>query len=187
MDTEKLVQSALAAGALKAVVIPQEQVALSAEFRRACEANQCGLYGKCWMCPPAIGEIEPLMAQVRSFPEGLLYQTVGELEDSFDIEGMLEARKVHAEVSQQLETVLKAEIAGNYLHLTCGGCYLCKSCAILKDEPCRYPDRALSSLEGYGVDVYNTVKDTPLKYINGQNTVTYFGLVLFSERAFDEE
>ena len=37
------------------------------------------------------------------------------------------------------------------------------------------------SLEGYGVDVYNTTKDTPLKYINGQNTVTYFGMILFSE------
>ena len=187
MDAEKMVQSALTAGALKAVVIPQERIVLSAEFRSACEANQCGLYGKCWMCPPAIGDIGPLMVQVRSFPRGLLYQTVGELEDSFDIEGMLEAKEVHAQVSQQLESMLRKEAVGNYLHLTCGGCYLCKSCAILKDEPCRYPEQALSSLEGYGVDVYNTVKDTPLKYINGQNTVTYFGLVLFSERTFYEE
>ena len=36
-------------------------------------------------------------------------------------------------------------------------------------------------MEGAGIDVYNTVKDTPLKYINGANTVTYFGLVLFEE------
>ena len=37
-------------------------------------------------------------------------------------------------------------------------------------------------MEGAGVDVYNTVKDTPLRYINGQNTVTYFGMVLFGEK-----
>ena len=41
------------------------------------------------------------------------------------------------------------------------------------------PEKAMSSLEGYCVDVYNTTKDTPLKYINGQNTVTYFGAILF--------
>ena len=46
-------------------------------------------------------------------------------------------------------------------------------------EPCRHPDKALASLEGSGVDVYNTTKDTPLKYINGQNTVTFFGMVLW--------
>ena len=36
-------------------------------------------------------------------------------------------------------------------------------------------------LEGYGIDVFNTTKDTPLKYINGENTVTYFGIVLLTE------
>ena len=31
------------------------------------------------------------------------------------------------------------------------------------------------------MDVYNTSKHTPLKYINGANTITYFGRVLFQE------
>jgi hypothetical protein len=39
----------------------------------------------------------------------------------------------------------------------------------------------LASVESYGVDVYKTTKDTNLKYINGPNTVTFFGLVLFKE------
>ena len=47
-------------------------------------------------------------------------------------------------------------------------------------EPCRHPDRALASLESYGMDVYNTTRSTPLQYINGANTVTYFGMVLYS-------
>ncbi len=181
MNKELLIREALSAGALKAVIIPQEKIVLSAEFRKMCEANQCGVYGRCWVCPPAIGEIELLMEKVRSYPKGLLYQTVGKLEDSFDIEGMFEAKKVHAQLSQKLEETVKCRMAGKYLHLTCGGCFLCDTCAIIKNQPCRFPEKALSSLEGYGIDVYNTVKDTPLKYINGQNTVTYFGLVLFKE------
>ena len=52
----------------------------------------------------------------------------------------------------------------------------------MTDEPCRFPEKALPSLEAYGVDVYNTTKDTDLKYINGQNTVTFFGMVLFREK-----
>ena len=48
-------------------------------------------------------------------------------------------------------------------------------------QPCRHPDTALGAMEGYGMDVYQTVKNTELKYTNGQNTVTYFGIILFTE------
>ena len=70
-------------------------------------------------------------------------------------------------------------VLGEHLHLSCGGCHLCERCAKLDNEPCRHPDVALPPMEGYGIDVYNTTKPTELKYINGQNTVTYFGIVLF--------
>ena len=71
---------------------------------------------------------------------------------------------------------------GKHLHLSCGGCRLCERCAKLDAEPCRYPAEALSSLEGYGIDVYRTSKATPLKYKNGENSVTYFGNILFSSQ-----
>lgn len=181
MNGEAWIQAALAAGAAKAVIIPQEQIVLSADFRRICETNQCGGYGACWMCPPYIGPIEALMEQVRGFPNGLLYQTIFKIEDSFDIEGMFEASARHARVSQRIDGTLKPLIPGNPLHLSCGGCHLCEVCAVRENQPCRRPGKALSSLEGYGIDVYNTARDTPLKYTNGQNTVTYLGMILFGE------
>ena len=162
-------------------MLDQQQIVLSNTFRAICESNQCGGYGKCWMCPPYIGAIEELMEKVRSYPRALLYQTIYEIEDSYDIEGMFEAGANHAQVSQRLQKEMASVIGKPFLHLTCGGCHLCPTCAKRSEEPCRFPDKALPSLEGYGVDVYNTTKDTPLKYINGQNTVTYFGMVLFSE------
>lgn len=181
MDKKDMIHAALEAGAAQAVVIDGTQIVLSAEFRRICESNQCGSYGKCWMCPPNIGPIEELMEQVRRYPRALLYQTISEIEDSYDLEGMFAAGANHAQVSQRLQREMVA-LAGNpFLHLTCGGCHLCETCAKRSGEPCRFPDKALPSLEGYGVDVYNTTKNTPLKYINGQNTVTYFGMILFSE------
>lgn len=181
MEYNVLIQAALSGGASKATVIDSSQIVLSAEFRRICESNQCGGYDKCWMCPPEIGEIDMLMDQVRSYPRGLLYQTIGQLEDSYDIEGMFAVGAQHAQVSQQIQSAVQPLLHAPFLHLSCGGCHLCERCAKRDNQPCRFPEKALSSLEGYGVDVYNTTKDTELKYINGANTVTYFGMILFSE------
>lgn len=178
MENQKLLDAVLAAGADKAAVIPVSQVVTSASFRDICASNSCGLYGKCWMCPPDIGEIEPLMAEIRKYDQGVLYQTVSTIEDSFDIEGMGEAGVRHAKVSQAVEEAVKT-VLGKHLHLSCGGCRLCERCAKKDDQPCRFPDKALPPMEGYGIDVYNTCKGTELKYINGANTVTFFGIVLF--------
>lgn len=179
MMTEKLLQMALDCGATKAVVLEQEQIVLSAEFRAACEMNSCGVFGKCWMCPPDVGPIYELMAEIRTFPRGIWYQTIGEIEDSFDFEGMTEVSNTHAALSQRIREATPEGL--RVLHLTCGGCHVCAKCAKIDNEPCRFPDRALPSVESYGVDVYNTTKSTDLKYINGANTVTYFGLLLFEE------
>ena len=178
---ENILQVALACGATKAVYIPQDVIVLSEDFRRICESNQCGGYGHCWMCPPFIGDIVELMKLVRSYPGAILYQTIHEIEDSFDIEGMFDAGKKHAQTSVKIGERLRQHGIFDCLHLSCGGCHICETCAKKTDDPCRFPDKALSSVEGYGVDVYNTTKGTPLKYINGQNTVTYFGMILFKE------
>lgn len=177
-----LVQTALNCGAAKATYIPSEQIILSEDFRKICEGNGCGMFGRCWVCPPFIGEIGPLMDAVRSFPKAMLYQSIREIEDSFDIEGMFEAGYEHARLSQRIQQQVITDPSIQVLHLTCGGCRLCERCAKADNEPCRFPEKALPSLEGYGVDVYNTCKNTPLQYINGQNTVTYFGMVLFREK-----
>lgn len=181
MNYENLALAALDSGAAKAIVISTDRVVLSREFYDICESNSCGNFGRCWMCPPDIGPIDDMMERVQRYKHGLLYQTIGELEDSFDIEGMEQAAKNHARVSQKIQKAVKPLLGENIFHLSCGGCNLCDRCAKVDNQPCRFPERALPPMEGAGIDVYNTVKDTPLKYINGTNTVTYFGLVLFEE------
>ena len=177
-EHDELIRRVLAAGAAKAAVIRGEDIVLSPTFRDICAGNACGKYGRCWMCPPHIGRIDELMARVRACGRGLLYQTIHEIEDSFDIEGMGEAAAKHARVSQAVNDAVKP-LLPTCLHLSCGGCNMCERCALADDEPCRFPDRALPPMEGYGIDVYNTAKPTGLKYINGQNTVTFFGIVLW--------
>ena len=48
--------------------------------------------------------------------------------------------------------------------------------------PCRFPEKAIPSLEAYGINVSRLASAAEMKYINGQNTVTYFGMVLFEEK-----
>ena len=175
---DKLIRLAIEAGAKKAAIIQTENIVLSSVFRDICARNTCGKYGRCWMCPPDIGEIDALMARLKGYEQGLLYQTIYAIEDSFDIEGMGEAAVRHARVSQAVNDAVKPLLPGN-LHLSCGGCNLCERCAKLDDQPCRMPEKALPPMEGYGIDVYQTVRPTDLKYTNGQNTVTFFGIVLF--------
>ena len=177
----RLENLALSCDANGATVISTESIVTSPEFRRICERNSCGKYNRCWVCPPHIGRIEELIPQVYQYPFALLYQTISTIEDSFDIEGMLKAGADHVQVSQRLHASCSHALHDKFLHLTCGGCHLCEQCAKLRDEPCRHPDQVLPSLEGYGVDVYQTVRTTNLRYANGANTVTYFGMILFKE------
>ena len=176
---DELIKTALQCGAYKATVLPISDLVTGKEFRDICKSNQCGNYGRCWTCPPDCGDIDVLMARFNEFGSFLLYQTVGELEDSFDIEGMEEAHKTHLKVTLRIADEVKKLINVPYLQLSAGACGICEVCARRTGEPCRFPEKALVSLEACGVNVYETVKNTDLKYINGQNTVTYFGAVFF--------
>ena len=176
-----LIALAKSIGFTNAEWVDASQIVCDRRFREQCAANACGVYGKCWMCPPDIGDIDELISQVKSYKRGLLYQSIFTLEDSFDFEGMQEGGREQSRRSRLLDDALRSEGYEGYLHLSKGGCGVCSPCAKVKGEPCRFPDRALSSLEGYGINVSSTVKSTSMKYINGVNTVTYFGIILFRE------
>lgn len=166
-------------GADSAVVLETSAVVQNRACLDMCSQNACGAFGNCWMCPPDAGDIETLMGLVRSYRYAVVFQIVRELEDCFDIETMgkagaelnLLARRIRREASAFLPELLV---------LGAGGCRVCKPCAKTQNLPCRNPKEALLSLEACGVDVYQTVKDTALKYNNGPNTVTFFGMLLYN-------
>lgn len=176
----KLTKRAVALGAHKASVIPVASIPFDAGLRKACEANYCGNYGKNWTCPPDVGPIDELITTAREFKHALVFQTVAPLEDSFDFEGMQEALRKHREVTKYIAgAIAEAGVAEGMLQLTAGGCISCEKCAKRDGEPCRYPDEAVASLEAYGIYVAKLAQLAGMNYINGKNTVTYFGAYLF--------
>ena len=177
-----IISAALKLGAHRANIIARKDLLLDRSFRAACETNACGMYGKCYMCPPDIGDIDKLMADTQGYDYVLVYQTVTELEDSYDFEGMVEARKRMTPIARSLKQIFADVGIDEALHLSAGSCGLCESCAKITGKPCRFPDDAMPSLEAYGINVSEMARVADMKYINGQDTVTYFGAVLFSVR-----
>ena len=107
-----------------------------------------------------------------------MYQTVSQLEDSYDFEGMMEAGVKHNMLAQTLWDYTEEIMPeANVLHLGAGGCRRCSVCGKKTGDPCRFPKRAMGSLEAYGVNVSELAALAGMKYINGQDTVTYFGAV----------
>lgn len=182
MSDDTLIQQVKEQGALNAGVVPVSEIAFDLIFRQMCEQNSCGNYGKCWMCPPDAGDAKELIAEAKSFDKILVYQTVGTLEDSFDFEGMMDAAAKHNALAGKLSELFAGLPFEKKLHLGAGGCHVCEICAKRTGEPCRFPDRAMPSLETYCIHVSNLAASAGMKYINGKDTVTYFGALLFTEK-----
>ena len=180
---EKIRDLALELGAYKAGIVPVEEIQFEPAFRKMCESNACGMFGRSWMCPPHVGDVEDLIARAKRYRWAVVYQTVDELEDSYDFEGMMAAGEKMNRLTSSLRKAVDEMNVGPRLHLGAGGCRICPTCAKVEDQPCRFPDQALASLEAYGVNVSVLAPQAGMKYINGKDTVTYFGAVFLGEGA----
>ena len=142
---------------------PQEEV------REMCRA--CKVYGTCWSCPPGCGSLEDCRAKIALYSEGILVQTVGELEDDMDGEGMMETERLHKAHFLTLYEDLRPRYP-QLLALGAGRCGQCRVCPC-PDAPCRFPDRMVSSMEAYGILVSQTCRDNSLGYYYGPRTIAY--------------
>lgn len=147
---------------------------LHAELRQACECNTCGNYGLCHTCPPNIGTAEECMERIGGYKIFIAFQKIYALEDSFDFEGMMEGQRDFKVVMKGVAEAARKAFE-KPLILGAGGCMICERCAARDNQPCRFPELALSSLEANCIQVSQFAEGCGLKYINGQNTVTYFG------------
>ena len=182
IEAKQIVRLIEEMGASHAAYVETKDIPFEKAFRSACEQNACGFYNRCWTCPPDAGSIEDCMSRVKEYPHAVLFQTISALEDSYDIEGMHDAAVAHNRLTLRVqETFRRMENAS--MVLGAGACGVCPTCTKPEGNPCRFPDLAITSLEACGVNVSELSKTSGLRYINGQNTVTYFGLLLYRERA----
>lgn len=171
-------ETVLALGADHAQIVAVDKIPFEPSLRQLCESNQCGNYGTNWTCPPYVGDIDTLMAQLKKYKQAIIFQKIYKLEDSFDIEGMQSSLHNFRELTNTISNALKP-LTEDFLTLSAGGCGICDRCTARDHLPCRNPDLAYASLEAYGIQVTELSRVCGLNYINGQNTVTFFGGIFF--------
>ena len=177
---ESLVEKCIQHGAHKAFIIDVDKIVFDEGLRTYCEANYCGHFGKNYACPPSVGEAKEVIAKAKEYKKALIFQTVNSLEDSYDFEGMTEAVLKHSAIANAINIDVEKGY-NHFLQLTAGGCTVCPTCAQAENLPCRFPDKAISSLEAYCMNVSMLAELCEMKYINGINTVTYFGAFLLND------
>ena len=148
------------------------------EVRDMCNAGQCNKYGKSWSCPPACASLEEMRERVGNYSRGLLVQTVGELEDSYDWDGIMAAGLRHKANFGRMWDALEHERLPVFA-MGAGACMLCESCTY-PDAPCRFPDRMSASMEACGLFVSNVCADNNLNYNYGPNKIAFTSCFLFN-------
>lgn len=171
MDFERLKEKALAAGFTYVSKLNVDSIQLQDAVRDMCAANQCGQYGQNWSCPPACGSLDECRDRLKEYKKGILVQTVGKLEDIFDYDGMVAIEARHKEQFMKLHDILLSEFP-HILPIGVGSCTRCEICSY-PDEPCRMPDKCISSMEAYGMMVMQVCKDNGMGYYYGSDQLAY--------------
>ncbi|SPF44282.1 conserved hypothetical protein [Candidatus Desulfosporosinus infrequens] len=181
IDFNDLIKNAQDLNATHAAIANVKDLVFNEDFRKQCEQNICGFYNTNWMCPPAFGPISNAKERVMRFQQGLLIQSVHKLKSSFDWKGMMTAVADHTKIFRDiLDSMEKNYSFKEILPLNAGPCTYCEKCGFLDGEKCRFPAQAVSSVEANGIDVMDLEKKCGMPYYNGENTVSYVGLILFN-------
>ena len=146
-------------------------IELKEEVREMCASGKCAMYDKRWSCPPGCGTLDDCRELLKGYTHGILVQSVGELEDSFDIETMMDTEKLQKERFLAFTDAVREQYP-DCLPMAAGACTICKECTY-PDAPCRFPEQKMSSMEALGMLVVEVCKANGLPYFYGENTIAY--------------
>ncbi len=164
-DLEEWIYKARGLGFSRSVLLPAERVVTAPWVRNKCRYG-CAAYGKNLQCPP----------------HGMEFRATREMLDSYTwtlvLEGMPPGYDFHEKL---LQLEKKAFLTGFHkaFVLGAGPCPVCSKCP--EHGNCRHPDKARPSMEGSGIDVYETARNAgiPLKPVTERGQyVKYIGLLL---------
>jgi len=171
IDFEELAKTAKESGFTHFAQLDISTLEFLQEIRDMCNPNQCRNYNKSWSCPPACAPLEEIRERANSYTDGILVQTVGELEDDLDWDGIMETGALHKENFGKMREELSKKYP-DLLAMGAGECKVCETCTY-PDEPCRFPDKMEVSMEASGLFVSKVCTDNDLKYNYGSEKIAF--------------
>ena len=176
-DFKQIASDAVAFGFSNAAILDVSTIRVVTAVRDTCASDKCKRYNKNWACPPACGTLEECEARLRRFDYGIIVQTTGKLENSFDYEGIMSLHDQHDKNISGFYKLLKEKNYKELIPLGAGGCKICEKCSC-PDSPCRFPDLMITSMEAYGMIVSEVCRLNNIPYYYGEGTLTYVGCYL---------
>ena len=173
------IESAITAYPICAYAFIQIQdIHFKEEVRHICR-TECPRYGKSWSCPPAVGTVEECKKRCEAYEGGFLFTTMTEVSDIENMDELLSTRAEHEKLTHQIRELFQNQ-QQETLTLSTESCAVCQRCA-WPDAPCRFPDRMLPCMEGYGILVTVLAEQCGIAFLSGNNLVTWFSLILYRE------
>ena len=157
------IKLALEKGALEAKIIPVSSIKTAAWTRLRCQYG-CSNYGTNLCCPP----FSPTSEETQKVVDEYCYALLGKFRSITDV------KKIAPEIEKALF------LDGRYKSFSFkgGSCGLCEKCNL---KTCVHPTQARPSMEGAGIDVYETVRRNgfSINVLNDKESQgSYFGLIL---------
>lgn len=85
------------------------------------------------MCPPAVGPIEELKEKIMKFRNGVVFQTITEVRDMRDKEGLAKARDLHNDFLRKISKFLSEKYEEiDIFPMGAGHCEICERCGIFR-------------------------------------------------------
>ena len=180
MTDKELMQIAQENG-FKSAVISTKDIAVDYTFRTYCEDNLCGKYGANYSCPPDSGTPAELHRKILSKNSALVLQKIYDINGYDDKEAVQAAKQ---SVNYSVISVMEKMKAEGYdvIHLGYGGCPLCNPCKCTLGEPCAFPDKKISCISAYCINVTKLAKTANMEFDWSTNKLYLFGMILFDKQ-----
>ena len=134
----------------------------------------CENYGKNYTCPPHSGTMSENQNRYLQYENCIVINKILDLGQYYEL--MESSGKDFGERIDRLRTLLKeypVMVTGP------GGCTICKTCAVIEEKPCRFPDQKHFSMEGSGLDIITLSRNLKMTYNGGNHKLGFFMAVMY--------
>lgn len=165
-NLDKYCQTAIDRGASHALVTHPSRIVTAPWVRLKCQFG-CSFYSKTYCCPPHTPTPKETRQLLDSYNRAILLH----LQWTKDQQSGREIARYYENVVS-METELFLDGFYRAFSMIGGPCTLCRhtGCNVLRNEPCHFPEKARPSMEGMGIDVFQTALNhsMPLKTLRTQ-------------------
>ena len=176
MTDMQLLQMAEKEG-FRGAVLSAKEIPVDGTFRKFCEDNLCGKYNANYSCPPGCGTVEQVHQRLFGGDRALVLQTVHEIGSYENKEAILKSKKNLNLAVLKLTEELRQEGMQCFC-LGYGGCPLCDPCKQVEGQPCAFPEKRISCMSAYCIDVGKLADKCGLEFAWVPEKLYLFGMIV---------